>query len=207
MLAITPIIVTPEYTYIDIETTVNYDPLTTSLSLGEIQNEVRSSVASFFESEITEFKVDLKFSKMTRVIDDAESSITNNTTTLKIYKKFYTQSSNTIGNYIFKFNNKLNPGSVVSSVFGSTVDGSQMALLDDGQGNVLLYDIIAEGFINTSQGSIDYEEGTIELIGFSPVLDNNTVISLYATPKVNDISTIRNNLLVLNSTNVIVKPI
>ena len=101
----------------------------------------------------------------------------------------------------------MNPGSVVSSVFGSTVDGSQMALLDDGQGNVLLYDIIAEGFINTSQGSIDYEEGTIELIGFSPVLDNNTVISLYATPKVNDISTIRNNLLVLNSTNVIVKPI
>jgi hypothetical protein len=82
------------------------------------------------------------------------------------------------------------------------VDGSSMALLDDGQGNILLYDIIAEGFINTSQGTIDYENGIIELNGFSPVIDINTVISLYATPKTNDISTLRNNLLVLNSTNV-----
>jgi hypothetical protein len=202
MLAINPIIVAPEYTYIDIDTTVTYDPLKTVLSSGEVQADVISAVDKFFNDEITEFKVNLKFSKLTRVIDDSESSISNNTTSLKVYKKFYIQSSNTIGNYTFKFNNKLNPGSVVSSVFGSTVDGSSMALLDDGQGNILLYDIIAEGFINTSQGTIDYENGIIELNGFSPVIDINTVISLYATPKTNDISTVRNNLLVLNSTNV-----
>jgi hypothetical protein len=202
MLAINPIIVTPEYTYIDIETLVSYDTLKTSLSSGEIQAKVISAVDKFFSDEITEFKVNLKFSKLTRVIDDSENSISNNSTSLKVYKKFYIQSSNTIGNYTFKFNNKLNPGSIVSSVFGLEADGSSMALLDDGQGNVLLYDIIAEGFVNTSQGTIDYENGIIELNGFNPTIDVNTVISLYATPKSNDIFTLRNNLLVLNSTNV-----
>jgi hypothetical protein len=202
MLAINPIIVTPEYTYIDIESVVKFEPLKTSLSIGEIENRIIDNVDTFFSDEITQFKVKLRFSKLTKTIDDSEFSISSNSTTLKIYKKFYTQSSNTIGNYTFKFNNAINPGTVVSSVFGSTIDGSSMALLDDGQGNVLLYDIIQEGFINTAQGTIDYETGTVQLNGFSPVMDTNTVISLYVTPKTNDISTLRNNLLVLNSTKV-----
>jgi hypothetical protein len=202
ILAVNPIIVAPEYTYIDIDTTIKYDPLLTSASTGEIQTIVMNNVQQFFDDEIGQFKVNLRFSKLTQTIDASDKSISNNLTSLKIYKKFYTQSSNTVGNYIFKFNNKINPGSAVSSVFGNTVDGSQMALLDDGQGNMLLYDIISEGFINTTQGTIDYDSGIIELNGFNPVLDINTVISLYATPKTNDIYTLRNNLLVLNATNV-----
>ena len=207
MLAITPIIVTPEYTYVDIDTTVKYNPLKTTLSSGEVQTVVIEDVKDFFQEEIAQFQVSLRFSKLSQTIDAADSAISNSLTTLKIYKKFYTQSSNTVGNYIFKFNNKINPGSAVSSVFGSTVDGSSMALLDDGQGNILLYDIISEGFISTTQGTVDYDSGIIELNGFNPVLDINTVISLYATPKSNDISTLRNNLLVLNSTNVTLETI
>jgi hypothetical protein len=207
MLAITPIIVTPEYTYVDIDTTVKYNPLKTTLSSGEVQTVVIEDVKEFFQEEIAQFQVNLRFSKLSQTIDAADSAISNSLTTLKIYKKFYTQSSNTVGNYIFKFNNKINPGSAVSSVFGSTVDGSSMALLDDGQGNILLYDIISEGFISTTQGTVDYDSGIIELNGFNPVLDINTVISLYATPKSNDISTLRNNLLVLNSTNVTLETI
>jgi len=207
MLAITPIIVTPEYTYVDIDTTVKYNPLKTTLSSGEVQTVVIEDVKDFFQEEIAQFQVSLRFSKLSQTIDAADSAISNSLTTLKIYKKFYTQSSNTVGNYIFKFNNKINPGSAVSSVFGSTADGSSMALLDDGQGNILLYDIISEGFISTTQGTVDYESGIIELNGFNPVLDINTVISLYATPKSNDISTLRNNLLVLNSTNVTLETI
>jgi hypothetical protein len=207
MLAITPIIVTPEYTYVDIDTTVKYNPLKTTLSSGEVQTVVIEDVKEFFQEEIAQFQVNLRFSKLSQTIDAADTAISNSLTTLKIYKKFYTQSSNTVGNYIFKFNNKINPGSAVSSVFGSTVDGSSMALLDDGQGNILLYDIISEGFISTTQGTVDYDSGIIELNGFNPVLDINTVISLYATPKSNDISTLRNNLLVLNSTNVTLETI
>lgn len=207
MLAINPVIVTPEYTYIDINTTVKYDPLLTTLSPGELQTVIMNNVKTFFSEEISQFKVNMRFSKLSQTIDNSDVAISNNLSSLKIYKKFYTQASNTVGNYIFKFNNALNPGSVVSSVFGSTADGSQMALLDDGQGNILLYDIISEGFINTSQGTVDYENGIVELYGFNPVLDINTVISLYAGPKTNDISTLRNNLLVLNSTDVTLETI
>ncbi len=202
ILAVNPIIVAPEYTYIDINTTVKYDPLVSSITSGSIQTIIIENVKSFFSDEINQFKVNMRFSKLSQTIDNSDISISNNLTTLKIYKKFYTQNSNTVGNYIFKFNNEVKPGTAISSVFGSSVSGTQMALLDDGQGNILLYDIISEGFINTAQGTVDYENGIIELNGFNPILDINTVISLYVEPKSNDISTSRNNLLVLNSTNV-----
>jgi hypothetical protein len=164
--------------------------------------KIIEDIEKFIESEISQFKVTLRYSQLTNTIDSADESISNNLTTIKMYKKFFVQSSNTTGNYIFKYNNAIKPGTAVSSVFGSSVNSTQFALLDDGQGNILLYDIVSEVFINTEQGTIDYETGTIELVGFNPILDNNTVISLYGTPQTNDIIAERNNLLVLNNSKV-----
>ena len=119
-----------------------------------------------------------------------------------MYKKFFIEASNTVGNYIFRFDNAITAGTSVSSVFGNSEAGTQYALLDDGQGNILLYDISSEQFLNTEQGTIDYEKGIIQLSGFNPDLDTNTVISLYSTPQSNDITAIRNNLLVLENSNI-----
>jgi len=202
MLAINPIITAPEYTYIDVDATVKYDPVLTPLSAGEVQTKIISEISDFFEAELTQFKVTLRYSRLINTIDSTDVSISNNLTTIKIYKKFFIEASNTVGNYIFRFDNAITAGSSVSSVFGNTIASTQFALLDDGQGNILLYDIANEQFLNTEQGTIDYENGVIELIGFNPVLDTNTVISLYATPQSNDITAIRNNLLVLENSNI-----
>jgi hypothetical protein len=202
MLAINPIITAPEYTYIDVDATVKYDPVLTTLSAGQVQTKIISEVEDFFERELTQFKVTLRYSRLINTIDSTDNSISNNLTSIKMYKKFFIEASNTVGNYIFRFDNAITAGTSVSSVFGNAEAGTQFALLDDGQGNILLYDISGEQFLNTEQGTIDYETGVIELIGFNPVLDTNTVISLYATPQSNDITAIRNNLLVLEKSNI-----
>jgi hypothetical protein len=202
MLAINPIITAPEYTYIDVDTTVKYDPVITPLSAGEVQTKIISEIEDFFEAELTQFKVTLRYSRLVQTIDATDPSISNNLTSIKMYKKFFIEASNTVGNYIFKFDNAITAGSAVSSVFGNSEAGTQFALLDDGQGNILLYDISSESFLNTEQGTIDYESGVIQLSGFNPVLDTNTVISLYSTPQSNDITAIRNNLLVLENSNI-----
>ena len=202
MLAINPIITAPEYTYIDVESTVKYNPILTSLSAGEVQTKIISEIADFFEDEVSAFKVIMRYSRLVNTIDQADDSISNNLTSVKFYKKFFIQASNTVGNYIFKYDNAIQPGTAVSSVFGNTTDGTQYALLDDGQGNILLYDIVNEKFLNTEQGTIDYATGIIELIGFRPVLDTNSVISLYATPQSNDINAIRSTLLILNNSSI-----
>ena len=207
MLAINPIITAPEYTYIDVESTVKYNPILTSLSAGEVQTKVISEIADFFEDEVSAFKVIMRYSRLVNTIDNADESISNNLTSIKFYKKFYIQASNTVGNYIFKYDNPIQPGTAVSSVFGNTTDGTQYALLDDGQGHILLYDIVNEKFLNTEQGTIDYVTGIIELIGFRPVLDTNSVISLYATPQSNDINAIRSNLLILNNSSITMQSI
>lgn len=202
ILAVTPLIVLPEYTFVDITTQVKYDALSTAMSAGELQTKIMDDVSAFFADELGQFRVTLRYSQLTGTIDAVDPSISNNLTSMKIYKKFYIQASNTIGNYVFKFNNPITPGATVSSVFGSVATGTQMALLDDGQGTILLYDIITESFLSTSQGSVNYDTGEIELIGFNPTIDDNSPISLYATPKSNDVHTLRNNLLILNSTEV-----
>ena len=214
ILAINPIITAPEYTYIDVDTTVKYDPLLTVLSASEIQTKIINGVNNFFESELTQFKVTMRYSRLVNTIDTSDDSISNNLTSIKFFKKFFLQTSNTVGNYIFKYNNAITPGSAVSSVFGNAVAGTQFTLLDDGQGHILLYDIVNEKFLNTEQGTIDYENGIIELIGFKPnitqtmqFLDTNSVIGLYATPQSNDISAIRSNLLMLNKTSVTMQSI
>jgi hypothetical protein len=202
MLAINPIITAPEYTYIDVESTVKYDPVLTPLSAGQVQTKIISEIEDFFERELTQFKVTLRYSRLIQTVDSTDPSISNNLTSIKMYKKFFIEASNTVGNYIFRFDNAITAGTSVSSVFGNSEAGTQFALLDDGQGNILLYDIAGEQFLNTEQGTIDYETGVVELIGFNPVLDTNTVISLYATPQSNDITAIRNNLLVLENSNI-----
>tara|TARA_B110000495_G_scaffold163866_1_gene149281 strand:- start:1180 stop:2940 length:1761 start_codon:yes stop_codon:yes gene_type:complete len=207
MLAINPIITAPEYTYIDVESTVKYNPILTSLSAGEVQTKIISEIADFFEDEVSAFKVIMRYSRLVNTIDQADDSISNNLTSVKFYKKFFIQASNTVGNYIFKYDNAIQPGTAVSSVFGNTTDGTQYALLDDGQGNILLYDIVNEKFLNTEQGTIDYATGIIELIGFRPILDTNSVISLYATPQSNDINAIRSNLLILNNSSITMQSI
>ena len=207
MLAINPIITAPEYTYIDVESTVKYNPILTSLSAGAVQTKIISEIADFFEDEVSAFKVIMRYSRLVNTIDQADDSISNNLTSVKFYKKFFIQASNTVGNYIFKYDNAIQPGTAVSSVFGNTTDGTQYALLDDGQGNILLYDIVNEKFLNTEQGTIDYATGIIELIGFRPILDTNSVISLYATPQSNDINAIRSNLLILNNSSITMQSI
>ena len=202
MLAINPIITAPEYTYIDVDATVKYDPVITPLSAGQVQTKIISEIEDFFEAELTQFKVTLRYSRLVQTIDSTDPSISNNLTSIKMYKKFFIEASNTVGNYIFRFDNAITAGSAVSSVFGNSEAGTQFALLDDGQGNILLYDISSEQFLNTEQGTIDYESGVIQLSGFNPVLDTNTVISLYSTPQSNDITAIRNNLLVLENSNI-----
>jgi len=207
MLAINPIITAPEYTYIDVDATVKYNPVLTPLSASEVQTKIISEIEDFFEAELTQFKVTLRYSRLVQTIDSTDVSISNNLTSIKMYKKFFIEASNTVGNYIFRFDNAITAGTSVSSVFGNTIASTQFALLDDGQGNILLYDISSEQFLNTEQGTIDYENGIIQLSGFNPVLDVNTVISLYATPQSNDITAIRNNLLVLNNSNITMQSI
>ncbi len=202
ILAVNPLIVLPEYTFVDVTSDVKYRATQTSKSSSEVQTIITENITNYFEESLGKFESTLHFSQLTKLIDDSETSVNSNLTSVKFSKKFYLQTSNTTGNYIFKFNNALIPGSVVSSLFGSSIAGTSMALLDDGSGSLLLYDTVNKGFINTNIGTVDYETGVVQLIGFTPTIDVSSSISIGAKPLKNDINTARNNLIILNNTNI-----
>ncbi len=155
------------------------------------------------------------------MIDETDISILSNITTVKLRKSF----SPTLGSslkYSVNFSNALyNPhsghnatdgGIVVSTGFKIDGDTTNVWYLDDdGDGNVRRYrmDGAIRTYGNSTQGTIDYDTGLIEVNSLNVSNIENvrgtasTVIEITVNPNSNDLVPIRNQILevdVANST-------
>ena len=156
------------------------------------------------------------------MIDNTDPAITSNITTLKLSKEF-TPTLNTATKYTIPFSNALyNPhsghdsdagGILSSSGFKISGNTNEMFLNDDGMGNVRMYYIV-DGTTNTYQdnnaGTINYKTGEIILTSFNITEVSNvdgaasTKIRLIVTPESNDIIGVRNQVLEIDTANLIV---
>ena len=157
---------------------------------------------------------------MSNLIDDTDTSILSNITTLKLRKSFTpTIGSSTL--YTISYNNAFyNPhsehnktaGGIVSST-GFKIDGNdnEMWLDDDGAGNIRLYYLSGSTrvYSNSTQGTIDYSTGEIVLSSLNIASVSNirgsssTLVEITVQPNSNDIVPVRNQVLdidVANST-------
>lgn len=75
VVTITPEIVDPDYVYLLIKGSVNYNPSLTSLSSTEIQNYVKAAVADYTDNELDTFDSTFRKSRLQSYIDGAEKSI------------------------------------------------------------------------------------------------------------------------------------
>ena len=159
-----------------------------------------------------------RHSKITGLIDDTDTSILSNITTLKIRKEL-TPTLATSAKYNVYFRNALyNPvsgynatgGGIFSSTgFYVSGDANEMFLNDDGAGNVRRFHYVS-GVItydNTAQGTIDYGTGaiTINSLTISSVSNirgaASTVIELTTQPASNDIVPVRDQVLEIDTAN------
>lgn len=77
----------PEYIYVKVVTTVQYNTYTTSKSVFEIQTEVLDSIISYSSNHLELFNNDLRFSRLSNEIDSSDTSIVSNQTDLRLIKK------------------------------------------------------------------------------------------------------------------------
>jgi hypothetical protein len=83
IITIIPEIIDPDYTYILIRGTVQYNPTLTTLTATEIQNYVRTAIDDYRTDELLGFNTTFKKSLLQNYIENAEKSITGSD--IKIY--------------------------------------------------------------------------------------------------------------------------
>ena len=204
VVSITPQIVDPEYINIEVTTTVYYNSRETTKTKSEIESLVLSTINAYNESDLQKFDGILRFSKLSRLIDATDPSISNNITSL-ILRRAVAPRYNTSAEYNI---NLINPiytsgepeGSLTST--GFYIEGSEKVhyLEDDGKGNVVLYypsssDNTAVGIgnpslhviVNPTLGTIDYAAGVINIKNLNITSLADSIFEIIIKPQSYDI--------------------
>ena len=217
--SVTPEIVDPETTKILLTSVVKFDTNSTIKTADTIKSNVLTTLTNFNSTNLQKFDSIFRYSKVSKAIDDTDTSILSNITTLKIRKEFTpTLSSSTLYNIYFR-NALYNPhaehnkaaGGILESS-GFKVDGdttNEMFLDDDGNGNVRRYYVVSgvRTYANNTQGTINYSTGQITLNSLNVASISNirgsasTVIELTVVPKSNDVVPVRNQILEIDTAN------
>ncbi len=210
--AIQPQIVDPSVLYIDLTSFVYYNPNVTRRTQDQIKNVVISTLTLLNKgSEFNKFGGKFKFSRLQKVIDDAEKSITSNITRLKM-RKNVTVDLNTRVNYKICYGNRIKQGtstepSVSTSGFkilGDTTNTYYMN--DDGAKSLRLFYVKGTGekeYVDGLWGTVDYDMGEIVIndltITSTDVSGNGLQIS--AVPLSNDLISLRETYLTIGIDN------
>ena len=219
--SVTPVIVDPETTTLLLTTTAKYNEKATSKTADTLKTDITNALTSYNTNTLNQFDNIFRYSKVLELIDDADSSILSNITTLRIRKSF-TPTTGSSTNYTVNFSNPLyNPhtghrsaegGILASSGFKVEGDATNIYYFDDdGTGNLRRYYLVGSvrTYVDNSAGTINYSTGQIDIgsINISSIENirgsASTVIELTVQPNSNDIVPVRNQVLnidVANST-------
>ena len=217
--SVVPEIVDPETTSILLTSNVKYDSNATTKTSDTLKSNIITTLTNFNTNNLQKFDSVFRYSKVSKAIDDTDTSILSNITTLKIRKEFTpTLNSSTLYNIYFR-NALYNPhsehnkaaGGILEST-GFKVDGdttNEMFLDDDGAGNVRRYYIVSgvRTYANNTQGTINYDTGQITLNSLNIASISNirgsasTIIELTVKPDSNDVVPVRNQILEIDTAN------
>ena len=215
--SVRPEIIEPSVTSLLLVVNAKYNKQATSKSAETIKSEITSNLSSYSLNTLSSFDGVFRYSKLTGIIDDVDTSILSNITTVKMRKEFTpTLASST--KYDIYFRNAIyNPHSGHSSVLSSTGfkvagNNNEMFLDDDGQGNVRVYYLVSgiKTIHNATQGTIDYSTGQITLNSLNVASISNirgatsTKIEITVVPSSNDIVPVRDQILEIDVANSIV---
>lgn len=212
-LSISPVVVSPEFLYVDVTSEVVYNPNVTVKSDEEIKAAVIASLETYSKSAIEDFDAKLRLSKLSRAIDDTDPSIINNNTVIKLQKTII-PTIGTAQSFTLNFDNEIyreiplgtngfvdGTPPVISSTFtfGSLIN---CFLRDDGSG-VLQIVQDSQGVVQvvqSSAGTVDYNSGLVQITDLNVSAYQGAGITITASPTKQTVSSSKNIILSYNKT-------
>jgi hypothetical protein len=212
-LATVPKVVDPEFLFLNIKTDVRYDPNLTSKTDLDIKSLVIDKISSFANTNINRFDSTLRKSQLVRNIDDSDSSILNNDTTL-LLQKVIAPTLNAANSFVLDFNNEILQE--IPQADSTFVDGSapvtstqftfktltQCSLRDNGTGTlqVVKQSNGAVQVVEPNIGSVDYKNGTVKVNALNVSSYTGAGITVSANPTSSTLKSNKNIILSYNNT-------
>jgi len=218
--SITPVIIDPETTFITLTVNFRYNSGRTTKDVTTLQTNVLSKIATYNNDTLNDFAGMFRYSQLLQTVNEADTSILSNITTVKMYKTI-TPTLNSGLKYTLAFNNALyNPhsghnatgGGIVSSTgFKISNDSSvnEHFLDDNGAGVLRVYYLsdTTRVYTDSTYGTIDYATGEVILTSANITSISNvdgatsTQIRVFVIPSSNDIVPVRNQVLSIDTAN------
>jgi len=212
--SVRPEIIDPETTTILLTSNVKYDEKSTTKTADTLKSEIITALNNYTTNNLEKFDKVFRYSKIVELIDDTDSSILSNITTIKM-RKTLTPLLNTSARYDIYFRNSIyNPHPEHKSAQGGVLETSGFKISgdtnnrvyyldDDGNGNIRRYYLTGStrNYVNNTQGTISYSTGqiTVSSLSISSVENirgaSSSVIEFTTQPNSNDIIPVRDQII------------
>jgi len=177
----------PVETYIETNVYFQVNPKLTTLSLNTLENQVNSTIATYFSNTIGLFDQSFRRSNLLALVDDISPAILSSTADIKMQQRFI-PSLNTYANYNLRFPTSIaipdrDTPVITSSLF---TFNSTLAKIQNKLGSTTLQ-VISAGtgtVLVDSVGSYNATSGTVNIVALNPsnVVGGVNYIKLSAIP-------------------------
>tara|TARA_B100000963_G_scaffold361140_1_gene395072 strand:+ start:2972 stop:4840 length:1869 start_codon:yes stop_codon:yes gene_type:complete len=215
VVSITPTMVDPSFTFLELDVHFKYNPNLTDRSDVELQSVVRDTISDYNFNELEKFDGVFRHSKLTRAIDNADPSIQNSTVRPFMFMNI-TPANNAANNFELKFVEPFfrtgapTDFTISSTSFllnGETVFFGDTEITGSTNRKAIIYKVVngVNVTVNNNAGLVDHEKGIITLNNFIP--DTTASIRITVTPNSLDLAPLRNQLISIDPLRVTVTPI
>lgn len=207
-VAMEPLFITPDYTYLKVDSVVKYNINLTGKNPEDLRSFVIDSILNYASTSLNSFSRTFRYSKLIQAIDATDNSVISNETDINLVK-YLTPDLNTPLNLTIDFKSPLTQEvpllgdehpiidihGVTSTPF--TYTGIQNCVLEDNGDGVMR--IVTPSGANHKKiidiGTVDYDTGVVRLNNF--IIENyvGTSLKIYGEPRSRDITAIQNVIL------------
>lgn len=218
-IGITPIVIPPEFMYLEVTTKIQYNTNRTSETPSDIQGQVFDTIQKYDTENLSDFKTTFRYSKLVTEIDKTNQHIISNDTKVRAiiainpavnsnYQTSFT-FANALENVTATPTNeelKLIPEpTIFSSIF--TFAGATANLQDNGKGVLQIVKIRQNNivYLKKDVGTVDYETGNLSLKNFDISDYDGGEIRIYARIASSDIKPPQARITTIRDADVTIK--
>jgi hypothetical protein len=211
IVSITPEVVDPEFTNLELDILFKYNPSLTSRSQSALESLVKDVVLDYNFNQLNKFDGVFRHSELLGLIDNADPAITSTTLRPFLFKTITPSVSATKNDFTLTFTGSFftqkgkafNISSTAFKIGGVDHFFGDTEIPDSNDRQIMIYKIVnAENVITHSDvGLINQSTGVVTLNGFGP--DDTTPIRITLTPNSLDIAPKRNQIINIEASRII----
>ena len=218
VVSITPELVDPNYTYLELDVFFKYNPNLTDRTAVELTSVVRDTISDYNFNQLNKFDGVFRHSQITSVIDNSDPAIQNSTVRPYMFMNITPSTTEGVNNFTLKFTSPFyKSGSSTEFIltstpfklaYSSTIDHyfGDIPLAGTVNRQVIIYKIVdgVNVTVVNDAGLIDPDKGTVTLNNFTSY--NTDSIRLTITPDSLDLAPKRDQLIAIDPLRVQITP-